>query len=140
MRFTCLRCEECCYFDDEERGPLLFREEVERIKVLARSRGVEPRFREVKALGMYRWLIRGFCPFYDREGRLCSIHSIKPLSCKMYPLLYNPINGEVVISRECPWVRDNEHKGLSLSNFPNEARNLVEVVKRIRIVRKASRD
>jgi hypothetical protein len=129
--FSCLRCEKCCYFDDEEKGPLLFSDEVKRLSLIARARGVELRIREVKDLGMYRWLIRGFCPFYDLARRSCTIHAVKPLSCRMYPLLYNPVSGEVVISRECPWVEENVDAGLDLGNFPDEAASLMEVARRL---------
>lgn len=133
--FVCLRCEECCFFTSEEQGPLVFEDEVRRLRRLAKDRGVELRFREVNVNGvrMYRWVILGYCPFYDKQTRGCAIHEVKPLSCKMYPLLYNPSTGEVLISKDCPWVRDRVSQGrsLSLSNFPNETSALIKVVARL---------
>ncbi len=86
---------------------------------------------------MYRWLIRGYCPFYDRENKICTIHSVKPLACKMYPLLYNPNTGEVLISKECKWVSDTLSYGenVGLENFPEEVRALEESLTRLYKVR-----
>jgi len=137
--FQCLRCDECCYFDNEERGPILFEEELTRVKTLAKNRDFEIRYRELSINGVrvYRWLIKGYCPFYDKEGRACTIHSMKPLSCKMYPLLYNPNTGEVLISRECRWVNDMVNSGevLGLENFPDETRALEEALSRLYRIR-----
>ncbi len=128
-------CQQCCYFENEERGPLLFEDEVTRIKTLAGQRGVEVRFREVVVNGvrMYRWLIRGYCPFYDRNTGLCTIHPMKPLACKMYPLLYNPNTGEVLISTECQWVKQQMEKGHTptLDEFPQETRALEEALSKL---------
>ncbi|WP_243681320.1 YkgJ family cysteine cluster protein [Vulcanisaeta souniana] len=85
--FLCLRCDECCYFDNEERGPILFEDELTRIRALAKSRGFDIKYRELSINGMkvYRWLIRGYCPFYDKGGgKSCTIHAVKPLACRMY--------------------------------------------------------
>lgn len=133
-KFTCLHCDNCCFFEREEQGPLVFSDEARRLRRLARERGVELTFKEVKVNGvtMYRWVILGYCPFYDRESKLCTIHPVKPLACKMYPLLYNPRTGEVVVSKDCPWVNEAvENGGVSLSDFPNEVKALHKVVVRL---------
>ncbi|MCG2863425.1 MAG: YkgJ family cysteine cluster protein [Vulcanisaeta sp.] len=137
--FRCLRCDECCYFDNEERGPILFEDELARLKVLAAERGFEIRYRElvINGVKVYKWLIKGYCPFYDRENRACTIHPIKPLSCRMYPLLYNPNTGEVLISKECRWVSDaiNSGEEVGLENFPDETKALEEVLSRLYKIR-----
>ena len=133
--FQCLRCDECCYFDNEERGPILFEDELIRIKALARDRGFSIRYRELTINGVrvYRWLIKGYCPFYDRESRSCTIHQVKPLACKMYPLLYNPNTGEVLISKECRWVADTLNSGedVGIDNFPDEVKALEDALSRL---------
>ncbi len=133
--FQCLRCDECCYFDNEERGPILFEDELTRIRALARSRGFDIKYRELSINGMkmYRWLIRGYCPFYDKGSRSCTIHAVKPLACRMYPLLYNPNTGEVLISKECRWVSDaiNSGEEVGLGSFPDEAEALEEALSRL---------
>lgn len=137
--FQCLRCDECCYFDNEERGPILFEDELIKLRALAKSRGFDIKYRELNINGVrvYRWLIRGYCPFYDRENKICTIHSVKPLACKMYPLLYNPNTGEVLISKECKWVSDTLSYGenVGLENFPEEVRALEESLTRLYKVR-----
>lgn len=50
--FQCLRCDECCYFDNEERGPILFEDELARIRALARTRGLDIRYRELSINGV----------------------------------------------------------------------------------------
>lgn len=136
MGFECLFCERCCYFEGEEQCPVVFPDEAERLRSLAPRVGASLEFKELKVNGrkMYRWLIRGYCPFYDEERKRCTIHEEKPLACKMYPLLYNPKTGEVIISRDCPWVRDNPTK-LQLENFPSEARAVEEAIWRMHGVR-----
>ncbi|ADY00392.1 hypothetical protein VMUT_0176 [Vulcanisaeta moutnovskia 768-28] len=133
--FQCLRCDDCCYFDNEERGPILFEDELVRIKALAGARGFDIKYREllINGVKVYRWLIRGYCPFYDRENKACTIHLMKPLVCKMYPLLYNPSTGEVLISKECRWVSDamNSDESIGLDSFPEETKALEEALSRL---------
>ncbi len=135
--FTCLKCDKCCYFETEDKGPIVFPDEVERLKTLARLKNVELRFRQVRLEGLeaevYRWAMNGYCPFYDRARRICEIHPYKPLSCRMYPLLLNVVTKEVVISTECTWVRQMLERGfeITLESFPNEVNALKEVVKRL---------
>lgn len=134
-KFTCLRCDNCCFFEREEQDPLVFPDEAERLRRLARERGIgDLVFKEVKVNGktMYRWIILGYCPFYDKNSKSCTIHNVKPLSCKMYPLLYNPRTGEVLISKDCPWVNDAvKNGGVDLSSFPEEVKALRRVIIRL---------
>lgn len=112
----------------------MFSDEVKRLRRLAKERGVELTFREIKVNGvtMYRWIILGYCPFYDKDNKLCTIHSVKPLACKMYPLLFNPRTGEVLVSKDCPWVEETvKNGGINLSDFPEEAKALHRVVIRL---------
>ena len=57
---------------------------------------------------LYRWVIRGFCPFFDVKTRRCIIHPEKPSSCRIYPLLVSVPNGELRISGACDWVERNK--------------------------------
>ncbi len=135
MRFECMYCSDCCFFTQEDKAPLLFEDELHRISQLSRKKGFNLKFKEIKILNirMYRMLIKGYCPFLDRKTNLCTIHECKPLVCKMYPLLYNPITGQVLISRECRWVDEILNKGLKvdLSMFPNELYALKLIIKKI---------
>ncbi|MFP3306648.1 MAG: YkgJ family cysteine cluster protein [Thermocladium sp.] len=136
MGFKCLFCDKCCYFSGEEQCPIVFPDEAEKLRDLAAKVGASIKLKELRVNGarMYRWIIDGYCPFYDRDKRICTIHNEKPLACRMYPLLYNPRTGEVIISRDCPWVNDNPTK-LTLDNFINEAKAVEEVIWRIHKVK-----
>lgn len=134
IRFRCLRCSHCCFFSSPKEQPILLEEEVRRLKELGRERGVKLEFIKVSE-GLYRWVIWGYCPFYDVTKRECTIYGERPLACRMFPLLINPQNGEVSVSRACDWVRAN-FKEIVKSNpwevFPEEMKATVTVFKRLR--------
>ncbi len=123
-------CKKCCYFEKEEEMPIVFEDEMEMLKSL----GVK----EFKPLGgkLYRWIIKGRCPFNDPETGLCKIHDVKPLSCKMFPLNV-AVRGDKVnveVSRACPWVREHWDEVVSRSPeevFPREWEALKEVLRRL---------
>ena len=54
---------------------------------------------------LYRWIIDGYCPFYDSGAKRCSIHGRKPLACKVYPLLVEMPSGRLMLSGKCDWVK-----------------------------------
>lgn len=57
---------------------------------------------------LYRWVIKGFCPFYDITIKRCRIHEMKPLACQMFPLLVEVPSGRVMISGKCLWTKKNQ--------------------------------
>ena len=101
LKFKCLFCEKCCYFEDEEEMPVVFEDEVQRLRSLRGDLEFIP-----LGDGRYRWIIRGFCPFFDREEHRCRIHQIKPTSCKIYPLILMG-DGSLAVSEECEWVKEH---------------------------------
>ncbi len=113
-RFECLFCERCCYFEEPVEMPTVFPKEKRLLEELAEQRGVSLEFEPLLvfqdgdgrcAVALYRWVIRGFCPFFDRETRRCTIHESKPLACRMYPLLLEVNTGKLMVSGKCEWVR-----------------------------------
>lgn len=131
MPFTCPPgCPaDCCYFTRPEESPLVFEDEKRRLEEEARKRGVELTFEEAGSANgtrIYRWVIRGWCPFFDRRSRRCTIHDRKPLACRMFPLILRR-DGAVEVSQACVWVRLN--KPSSIEEFPAE----LEAVKRAAI-------
>jgi len=114
-RFTCLFCEHCCYFESEHEYPTVYPWEKRRLEKLASEHGLELRFVPLIVyveprgkrciVAMYRWLVPGFCPFFDRATRRCTIHSSKPLACRMYPLILEMPTGGLMVSGKCEWVR-----------------------------------
>ncbi len=133
-RFSCLRCPYCCFFSTEEEAPIVFSWEARRLQELLEELGVdnvEFKPHEVYMDGdgrcvvlLYRWVIRGFCPFYDLRTRSCRIHPEKPGSCRIYPLLVAVPSGEVRVSGACEWVERNmwivKRGDLLESVFPDE--------------------
>ncbi len=113
----------------------MFPDEARRFRRVCRERGVEVRFRRVVINNrtLYQLHIVGCCPLFDAESRSCTIHEVKPLACKMFPLLFNPSSMQVLISLECTWVRRTiEEVGyVDLSMFPNEVRALRRVLRRL---------
>ncbi len=82
------------------------------------------------AVAMYKWIINGKCPFLNDEN-LCSIHDVKPLACKMYPLIIGWDDKTLRVSGACPWIRDHleELRGIDPSKvFPEEFRAVVEAL------------
>lgn len=105
--FRCMRCSHCCYFSDERECPILLPHEARYIEVIASSLGLQRLVFEQLASGLYRWVIKGKCPFYDNARRACKIHGEKPLACKMFPLLVNTSTLELMVSSACKWVTEN---------------------------------
>ena len=140
--FQCLRCDKCCYFYHEYESPIVFPHERRLLEEKARELDLdlselvfEPYevYRvdreDLYIIVAYRWVIRGYCPFYDREHRRCMIHKVKPLSCKMFPLILNITCNAVHVSEACTWVRNNLNYVLSSNPtdvFRDEIKALLE--------------
>jgi Fe-S-cluster containining protein len=134
VKFTCLRCIHCCFFSSPEECPVLLHDEVERLKSIAAEKGIELEFSELGG-GLYRWVIRGYCPFYDVRRRSCSIYRERPSACRMFPLLLNPKSGELSVSRMCDWVEANFQEIINSDPqevFPEEISSAITVFKRLR--------
>ena len=136
-RFKCLYCDHCCYFEKEYEMPTVFPWEKRLLEELAENLGVSLEFKPLQVymddkrsciVTLYRWIIQGYCPFYDREKHRCRIHRDKPYACKMYPLLLEMPSGKLMLSGKCDWVANNKRVAEQLSRnvnliprvFPNE--------------------
>ena len=147
--FKCLMCNDCCFFSNEGESPivlpdekrLLLREAI-RFNIKPESLTFKPyevynvRDTNVEAYIVlsYRWIIRGYCPFYNMEERKCLIHKVKPLSCSMFPLILNVTFNLVHVSDRCRWVRENLDLILRSNPkdvFPYEIKCLIEAFTRI---------
>jgi len=128
LEFRCYHCVHCCFFVDPSESPILFDDEKEMLENLGKNMGIELRFEEI-IQGLWRFIIEGFCPFYNIRTRRCNIHRTKPLACKMFPLLLNPKDGTIVVSRACEWVVENWDIVTSkpvFEIFPQEFKRAVE--------------
>jgi Fe-S-cluster containining protein len=101
--FKCNRCSDCCFFKGEDEDPILLPHEVYYLRILGKHIGVKLEFKQLEN-GFYRWIIKGYCPFYDPKSHSCRIHVEKPLACRMFPLLLDIVNLGVVASSKCTWV------------------------------------
>lgn len=117
IKFTCYHCTHCCFFTTPEEYPILLESEVKKLRELYKKRGKELVIVKI-AEGIYRWVIKGFCPFYDLKRRRCGIYEYRPMACRMFPLILNPKTGEVGVSTACDWVVENLET--ILSNDPTE--------------------
>jgi hypothetical protein len=107
-----------------------------RLEEEASRRGLSLSFKELgefNGVKIYRWIIKGWCPFFDRSSRRCVIHDRKPLACKMFPLVLDLNTGNIYLSENCIWVRQNGPK--PLDDFPDEKGALMRVVRRLRLAR-----
>jgi Fe-S-cluster containining protein len=93
VRFKCLKCGACCVGTEME----LLAEDIRRVA----AAGYAPEDFAVERDGIYRLRnVDGHCVFYDPSSRSCRIYSIRPVGCRLYPLVYD---GETVtVDRSCP--------------------------------------
>lgn len=136
MVFTCpIWCPaECCRFRNEEQCPTVTVDEARALAREASRRGLRLTFKvlgKVNGVELLRWVIKDWCPFFDKATRRCTIHDWKPLACRLFPLVLDPRTGRVYLSEECLWVRQNGPR--SLDHFPNEERALKQLLRKLRI-------
>ncbi len=100
-------CHQCCL--DTEM--LLTTSDLERIEKAGFDRNefcLDP-----KQTGGF-WQLRninGRCFFLDEKGR-CSIYRIRPLGCRLYPLILALDTNEVIIDEDCrekEWFKEQEY-------------------------------
>lgn len=44
---------------------------------------------------------RGYCVFYDAEEHRCRVYRLRPLGCRIYPVIYSEEEG-VIVDDLCP--------------------------------------
>ena len=105
---------------------------------LAEKKGIKLNFEQVSIedvqVVMYRPKFTGYCPFYNLYTKSCEIHEIKPLTCKLYPILIDVKSRQVVVSLDCSWVKETIEKfgTISLDMFTEvELNALKEIVRRL---------
>ncbi|ACB40658.1 YkgJ family cysteine cluster protein [Pyrobaculum neutrophilum] len=93
VKFRCIKCGICCIGTEME----LLADDIARIT----SRGYKLEEFAEERDGVYRLKnVDGHCVFYDPSTRSCRIYDIRPVGCRLYPLIYD---GEKVdVDRTCP--------------------------------------
>ncbi len=115
--------------------PVLLPHEVYYYKILAEHLCVRLEFMQLES-GLYKWVIKGYCPFYDYSTRSCRIHSEKPLACRMFPLLLDISENKLMVSSQCNWVKKCSQVIINISSeedivklFSSEYEALRELIK-----------
>jgi Fe-S-cluster containining protein len=107
VKFKCIACGVCCIGTEME----LLAEDIRRIT----ARGYKMEDFVAEKDGVYRLKnVDGHCVFYDPQTRMCKIYDIRPVGCRMYPLVYD--GRSVTVDKTCPtWntVPRSEIKRLS---------------------------
>jgi Fe-S-cluster containining protein len=65
--------------------------------------------------------LNGYCKFFDPNPKACLIHSVKPLSCRLWPfyhLLINSKDGFLEAQTHCPGLNELDY-GAFLAAFEN---------------------
>lgn len=99
----CLRCGTCC----KETEMLLSTEDIERLERKGYSKNFFVRFDSESYARLQNR--QGRCIFYDAEKHLCKIYEVRPLGCRLYPVIYDEIKG-IVVDRICMAQRSLNEK------------------------------
>jgi Fe-S-cluster containining protein len=91
----CLRCGVCC----TETEMLLSKDDIERLE----RKGYPREFFVLFDKEGYAKLrnVKGHCVFYDVENRRCMVYGVRPLGCRLYPVIYDEEKG-IVADEICP--------------------------------------
>ena len=91
----CLRCGVCC----RETEMLLSEEDVCRLERKGYDRSFFSCYDSEGYVTLKNYL--GCCVFYDASKRGCKVRSIRPLGCRVYPVIYDEDKG-IVVDKICP--------------------------------------
>jgi|YelNatPaOPRAMG01_1025707.scaffolds.fasta_scaffold01155_35 Fe-S-cluster containining protein len=114
----CLRCGMCCRQTEME----LSSSDIQRL--------VDAGFRPEDFVVMWDGVSRlrnvdGWCYFYDPKERRCKVYRIRPLGCRIYPVVY--VDGEgVALDKLCPMRHT-----VSQKEFMAKAKALKKLLERI---------
>lgn len=102
LSFTCTRCGNCC-----TGAPGYVWVNAEEVQQIAEFRGesVDETGRHfVRSVGTSLSLIErsnGDCIFYDRDGRGCTIYSVRPRQCRTWPFWHSNLRDESAWEETC---------------------------------------
>jgi len=94
---SCTECSTCCIFEESEAyfAPVFTKDEANRIKVKTKGKFSDMFQTYKKSKNIFQIkLIRSkknkavyVCPFLDEKTHTCKIYNIRPLDCKIWPLI-----------------------------------------------------
>jgi len=113
----CSRCGICC----KKTEMILSDADVERLERYGHNR---QKFVSHDRNGFIRLKNhKGFCAFYDVEKHRCRIYKLRPLGCRIYPVIYSEQEG-IVIDDLCPM--DNTVSELELRRKGKRVKELLQ--------------
>ncbi len=129
---VCFSCDVCCRFLEADSPLAPIFTETERQKIIAH--GADPTLFHPQADGasaqiqLKRHNDFYICAFFEPETSHCTIYSIRPLDCQLYPfaLMFSEDGSEVVLGVDtlCPF--GEEH--LETETFQQQIRDVIDYV------------
>jgi Fe-S-cluster containining protein len=132
LHYNCWKCGTCCHEIEYKKRIPLYPEEADELIEIAKKRGVPFKviedlvFPDVlnKKILIVTYKIRldnetHGCPFYNKE-KGCTVHEVKPLACKAYPLALKQVdafNFQISVDPLCNYV-DGNYDLLKNADFP----------------------
>ncbi len=103
----CLGCRGCCRFSSQETvwSPALSADEAALLAARQPTAVTSPLEKRLKPV--WHAQSRSFvCPLLDVPTNRCSIYTIRPFECQLYPFLVNRSSGKVylAVDQRCPCV------------------------------------
>jgi Fe-S-cluster containining protein len=99
----CLQCQGCCRFAKQESvwSPKLLSDEKAKIAPFSKKVQLLPNPRQ----GNFA------CQFLNQQNNKCSIYTIRPFECQLYPFLINRQGKKVclAVDLKCPFIKKNAH-------------------------------
>ena len=124
----CRQCGRCCRpnpLNPASPGIEVFKEELETL-----AEHVDTPYQALESrTKMGKWVPHPFgwtnltstrwmplpCPFYDEEKQLCSVHTARPLVCKIHPVIFTGEIDTVSIKLNCDYGKDLVKKGFEMA-------------------------
>lgn len=99
---NCIRCQGCCKFLEEDIyfAPLFTRDEIKKIK----GKNQQNHFKKYKDVFQVKLVPskkeKGMfvCPFLNEDEHLCKIYSLRPLDCKLWPVIFMKDKDKIVLA------------------------------------------
>jgi len=82
---------------------------------------------------------KGHCVFYNTEKRRCKVYRLRPLGCRIYPIIYSEVEG-IIVDDLCPMK--NTVANIELKRKGKNLIKLLEVIDsetKTRFLHKASK-
>ena len=115
----CIRCGTCC----QETEMLLSTEDITRLEKEGYSKTFFVCFdKEGYAILRNR---QGHCVFYNPEKMRCNVYAVRPLGCRIYPVIYDEDHG-IVADTICP-----VHGTVTAQEKKQKGKKVVTLLKRI---------